>query len=93
MSTEKINTHCFEMFSKGGDNACRKLVKKVFKKIEGKYRVTEDEITQMIALECKVVQSKYPEIYDTEPGGHIQYLVNEKLKEMGYCFEVSRYNF
>lgn len=83
----------FEMFSKAGDKACKNLVKKIFKKIEGKYRITQDDITQMITVECKKVQQKHPEVYDTEPGWHIQELVNKKLQEIGYCFEVSRYDF
>lgn len=83
----------FEMFSKAGDKACKSLVKKVFKRIEGKYRMTQEDVTTMITVECKKVQKKFPEVYDTEPGGHIQDLINQKLEEVGYCFEVSRYDF
>jgi hypothetical protein len=83
----------FEMFSKSGDRACKTLVKKVFKKIEGKYRITQDDITQMIVEGCKKIYQKHPEVHDTEPGWHIQELVNKKLQEIGYCFVVSRYDF
>jgi len=83
----------FEMFSKAGDRACKTLVKKVFRRIAGKYRLTQEDVTAMITAECKKVQKKFPEVYDTEPGGHIQDLVNLKLEEVGYCFEVSRYDF
>ncbi len=83
----------FEMFSAAGDKACKDLVKKVFKKIGGKYRTTQDDITQMITAECKKVAQKHREVYDTEPGWNIQELVNKKLQEIGYCFEVSRYDF
>lgn len=87
------NYPSFEMFSKGGNNACKSLTKKIFKKIGGKYRLTEEQVTEMISSECKKIEKKYPEVYDTEPGYHIAHLVNQKLKEVGYCFEVSRYNF
>lgn len=83
----------FEMFSKAGDRACKALVKKVFRRIGGKYRLTEQDVTEMITIECKKIQKKHPEVYDTEPGYHIADLVNQKLKEVGYCFEVSRYDF
>lgn len=83
----------FEMFSKAGDRACKALVKKVFRRISGKYRLTEQDVTQMITEGCKKIQQKFPEVYDTEPGYHIADLVNQKLKEVGYCFEVSRYDF
>jgi hypothetical protein len=90
-SLEKYNS--FEMFSKAGDKSCKSLVKKVFRRIGGKYRMTQDDVTVMITEECKKIQKKHPEVYDTEPGCHIQELVNKKLQEIGYCFEVSRYDF
>ena len=90
---EQLKTRCFEMYTKTGDNACRALVKKVFRRIGGKYRMTADEVTEMITAECKKIQKNFPEVYDTEPGYHIADLVNKKLQEVGYCFEVSRYDF
>jgi hypothetical protein len=90
---EKLKTYSFEMFSSAGDNACRSLVRKVFKKIGGKSRVTQESITKMIGDGCEKIQVKFREVYDTEPGYHIADLVNQKLSEVGYCFEVSRYDF
>ena len=90
---ETLNTYCFEMFSKAGDNACRSVVKKIIKKINGKKRVTQDEMTQYCSLLIKEVAAKHSEVYDTEPGWHIANLTNKALAEVGYCFEVSRYDF
>lgn len=87
------NYKSFEMFSKGGNDACKTLVKRVFKKIEGKYRLTQEDVTNIISDGCKKIQKKYPEVYDTEPGWHIKELVNKKLEEVGYNYEVSRYDF
>lgn len=90
---QELEKRDFEMFSKKGNNACRSLVKKVFKKIEGKTRVTEESVTEIISEGCKKIFTTHPEVYDTEPGYHIQYLVNSKLEEIGYSFQVSRYEF
>lgn len=90
---EKLQTREFEMFSKAGNNACRTLVRKVFRRIAGPRRLTQDDIIQMITEGCKKIHKSHPEVYDTEPGYHIQELVNEKLQEIGYCYEVSRYDF
>ena len=83
----------FEMFSQAGNNACKRLTKRVLKRIGSKFRVTEDELSAMIGEGMKKIAHKYPEVYDTEPGGHIADFVNLKLDEIGYSFQVSRYNF
>jgi hypothetical protein len=88
-----LENYDFEMFSPAGNKACQSLVKKVFRKIEGKTRLTEDDVYKHIREGIKKVKEKHSEVYDSEPGWHIQEWVNKKLKEVGYGFEVSRYDF
>jgi hypothetical protein len=88
-----LDQYDFECFSEEGNKMCRSLVKSVFKKIEGKLRITADDLTEMIGEEIKKVALKHKEVNDTEPESHIEYLVNHKLKEVGYGFEVSRFDF
>ena len=90
---EKLQTREFEMFSKAGNNACRALVRKVFRRIAGPRRLTQDDVTQMLSEGFKKIEKSHREVYDTEPGYHVQELVNRKLREIGYCYEVSRYDF
>jgi polyhydroxyalkanoate synthesis regulator phasin len=90
---ETLDTYYFEMFSKAGENACRSIVKKIIKKINGKKRVTQEEMTQYCSDLIKGVAAKHSEINDTEPEWHIADLTNKALAEVGYCFEVSRYDF
>jgi hypothetical protein len=90
VNLEKYN---FEMFSPDGNKACQSLVKKLFKKIEGKTRLTEEDVYKHIRDGIEEVAEKHEEVYDTEPGWHIQELVNKKLAEVGYGYTVSRYDF
>ncbi len=90
VNLEKYN---FEMFSSAGNKACQSLVKKLYKKIEGKTRLTEEDVYKHIRDGIEKVADKHGEINDSEPGWHIQELVNKKLAEVGYGFKVSRYDF
>jgi len=88
-----LKDYDFEMFSKAGNNACRSLTMRLFKIIGGRYRITEEDLIEIIRERIQKVAKTHPEIYDSEPGGHIQDLVNKKLHEIGYSFQVSRYDF
>ncbi len=90
---EKLQNYDFEMYSKAGNNVCRSIVNKAFKKIEGSKRITLEELNEQIRKGMEAVQEKHEEIYDTEPRCHIEDLVNKKLQETGYSFRVSRYDF
>jgi hypothetical protein len=90
---QMLKDYDFEMFSKAGNNACRSLTTKLYKIIGGKYRITQEDLLGVIRESIKKIEDKYPEVYDTEPGYHIQELVNKKLQEVGYGFQVSRYEF
>jgi len=90
---EMLKDYNFEMFSKAGNNACRSLTMRLFKIIGGKYRITEEDLVEIIRERTKKIAITYPEVYDTEPGYHIQELVNKKLQAIGYSFQVSRYDF
>ncbi len=90
---KNLETYEFEMFTKAGNNACRSVVQKAIKKITGPKRITQEEITQYCANLINKVEEKHPEIGDTEPGWHIADLINRSLAEVGYQFQVSRYDF
>ncbi len=90
---ERLKDYDFEMFSKAGNNACRSLVQRLFKIIGGRYRISEEDLIEIIRERINKLQKSHPEIGDTEPGYHIQELVNAKLNEIGYSFRVSRYDF
>lgn len=78
----------FEMYTKRGDNACKTGVKKIFKKIEGKQRLTELEIGQYFSNVIEDIAKKHKEVWDTEPYWHIRNFTNIALKEIGYNFTV-----
>ena len=86
-----LETYSFEMYTKSGDNACRSIVRAAWKKIEGKKRVTQDQIKKYVKYRMHKLYSngKHKEIYDTEPGQHIFYLVCKKAREIGYNFNDS----
>ena len=78
----------FEMFSKAGELACRNGVKKIYKKIEGKKRITEQEVEVFVKTVMATIDKKHGEVWDTEPHWHIRSLTNQKLKEVGYSFTI-----
>lgn len=83
----------YEMFSVAGNKACASLVKKVCNKIEGKTRVTEEDVYAMIREGMKKIKIKHPEVNDSEPCYHIAKEINECLNDIKYSFTISRYNF
>jgi hypothetical protein len=83
----------FEMYTTSGERACRSAVKRIFNKIGGDKRMTEEEVVALCSEEIKKVSVKHPEVNDTEPEGHIAQLVSEKCAEVGYSFRISRYDF
>lgn len=83
----------YEMFSDAGNKACVDLVNKLCKKIEGKKRLTQDEVTKIVKEGMDKIESQHPEVYDTEPHWHIVDAVNKKCKEVGYAFTIGRFDF
>ncbi len=90
---KNLETYDFEMYSKAGNNACRSAVKKAVKKITGKKRITQEEITQYCSNLIEGIAKKHGEVNDTEPEWHIADLVSKSLSEVGYEFRVFRYDF
>jgi hypothetical protein len=86
-------TYDFEMFTERGNQLCRGMVQEVWNRIESDKRVTLDEVYTIINAGMKIVEKSHREVHDTEPENHIEDLVNMKLKEIGYSFQVSRYDF
>jgi hypothetical protein len=52
-----------------------------------------EEVLKTLKEGMERVQETHGEIYDTEPQEHFEYLVNKKLREVGYSFRVSRWDF
>ena len=82
----------YEMFTQAGNKACEGLVKRTERKINGKQRVTQEEITDYLQEGIKKIAGKHEEIYDSEPPYHIAFYVNKALKEAGYSFEIDSYD-
>lgn len=78
----------FEMFTESGNEACRKAVARVFKKIYGTKRVTAEEIEALSKKVFLSVAKKHGEVRDTEPRGYFRELINNALKDVGYSFEL-----
>lgn len=88
----KLDT-TFEMFTKAGDNAMRRATLKIIKKIEGKTRVTAQEVEQLAKAALMKVAEKHSECYDSEPPYHMEYYINKALEAVGYGFEVDSDRF
>jgi hypothetical protein len=82
----------YEMFSNAGNKSCDALVKRMEKKIKGKLRLSEEQITKMVSEGVKKIAVKHPEVTDTEPSYYITAYVNKFCKEVGYDYNISRYN-
>lgn len=82
----------YEMFSATGNKACMSLVKKVCKKIEGKTRLTQEDVCTMLREGMNKIATKHGEVYDTEPAWHIANEVTKTLSHVGYGFSISRYD-
>ncbi len=91
-TTTKQSIPSYEMFTKSGDKMCHSLVVKIEKKEKRKYRVTKEEVIQMISEGMKKISEKHSEVNDTEPEYHICSRVNKICSEMGYGFDISRYD-
>jgi len=90
-TTTKNTIPSYEMFSKQGNRMCHNLVCKIEKKVKGKYRVTKEEVIQMIVEGIKKISEKHSEVNDTEPEYHICSRVNGIFNEVGYTFDINRF--
>lgn len=82
----------YEMFTKSGDRACHSLVTKITKKINGKTRVSKEQIVTMVNEGIKKIAEKHAEVNDTEPEGWIVERVSNSLREVGYGFQITRWD-
>ena len=76
----------YEMFTPAGDRACESMVKSARKKILGKTRLTKEALQKIYDDGMDKVEAKYPEVFDTEPRGHIAHQFSKALKEAGYMY-------
>lgn len=81
------------MYTKAGDRACHSLVSKAVKRINGKLKVTKEELDELLSKGVDRIAVKHGEVNDTEPEGHIAERVNQALKNNGYGFELSRFDW
>lgn len=74
MPTERPGepTPSYEMFTKAGDRACHAIVKAALRLPLGS---TDADIYKLVRERMKKLQSKHPEINDSEPGGHIVFRI------------------
>lgn len=79
------------MYTPAGDRACGALVKSIQKTIYSNVRVTPAGIVKAIEEGQVKIESKHPEVYDTEPRGHICHEVSKALKDAGYGFFIDSY--
>lgn len=93
MEKTKETTPYYEMYTRAGDAAVHSATMKVVKKINGKMKVSKDEILDMVKKALEKVSEKHGEVYDTEPEYHVSVRVNEALEKNGYGFQVSRYEW
>jgi hypothetical protein len=89
----RLEFYDFEMFSKKGNTACRKLVTKVFNRIEGNHRVCKEHIINLLKEGVEKISEIHPEVNDTEPGYHISELVTQMCDQVGYKYKISRWDF
>ena len=90
-TTTKNTIPSYEMFSKQGNRMCHNLVCEIEDKVKGKYRVTKEEVIEMIVEGIKNISDKHSEVNDTEPEYHICSRVNKICNEVGYAFDINRF--
>ena len=81
----------YEMYTPAGDRACGSLVKSIQKMILSNVRVTPPQIAQAIEDGQVKIETKHPEVYDTEPRSNICHEVSKTLKDAGYGFFIDSY--
>ena len=89
---ERIGKSGYEMFTKAGDKKVRSITKAAVKKVHSKRRITEQELYKYIGKKIMKASLKYEEILDSEPPSHICYWVNCALSDVGYKFNLDRWN-
>lgn len=92
-TNQKEQVPSYEMFTEAGNKACHSLVKKIVNRINGKTKITEGMVLDMVKEGMAKISEKHGEVYDTEPEYHIQERVNKALRQNGYAIKLDRYNF
>jgi two-component sensor histidine kinase len=88
----KLESYDFEMFSPQGNEACRNLVRKISDKIGGKNRFDKADVIQLFRDGVKKIAETHSEVYDTEPTWHISDLITQVCSEVGYNFQIERWD-
>lgn len=84
----RLKNYGFEMFTKGGDTACRNGMTRIFKKIRGAKRITEDELKTYFKEVMTSIATKHREVWDTEPHYHMRKLTKLCCEQVGYNFNI-----
>ncbi len=85
---DKLTTANFEMFTTGGNGACRTATKKLVDLILSNKRVSKEQIERLKNEALEKIGVKHKEVGDTEPPQHMNHYINMALKEAGYGFEI-----
>ena len=91
---ERIEKSGFQMFTETGNKKVRSITKAAVKKIHSKKRITEEELYDYVGKKVMKasLNEKYGEILDSEPPGSICYWINHALSNVGYKFELNRWD-
>ena len=79
----------YEMYSYKGEKACQQMVDSINALILSNQRVTKQQIQELYDNGQKTISKQHPEVYDTEPRGHIASQISKTLKEAGYGFYIN----
>lgn len=87
-----IDNYHFEMFSEQGNKECEKIMKRVYDRVSGDMRISQEHLFLFIRNEVKKVEKSYPEINDTEPQNHIADLTRMICEQFDYNSDFDRFD-
>jgi hypothetical protein len=80
----------YDMYTKSGNLACERLVSRISKKVNGRIRLTRDDVVKMLSEGVSKIAEKHPEVNDTEPEWALVENVNLALELAGYGYKMER---
>jgi Asp-tRNA(Asn)/Glu-tRNA(Gln) amidotransferase C subunit len=70
----------FEMYTPAGDRACQTQLNKIVKFIEKGKDVSPTTIENMYDTALSKIETKHPEVHDTEPAWHMRNGIKKALE-------------
>ena len=72
----------YEMYSEAGNEACDLLVQAVCDRLKKLTHDNYNEVAKaMLKKGIKIIEKKHPEVWDSEPPGHMVWYVNDFCKK------------